>query len=413
MNFTTVTESIRSGTVNIQFYLPSTSSISNDVYISKLGNLKYNFDVPQDSKDPTAVGSKPGSIEVGLFQKIRDRELVDAFRELQPNERFLALLNFTEHGSGFDGQMPFYLERSSVSYDELKDIVTVELNPIPLIDIDQGNDGTFSELVITDYFNGDYNALLTTNPTVKTRTDTLESIIDADTFLFNALELVTQRTSPQIFADLSGANYEWYITDRDYYTLTQMLGVIASLQGSVYGSFFDELFFVQRSLSPPSSPSTSIDWADVENVKEDIFFQSEFYGITLTQGSTTAGFTTNIVGDDVPIALNKYGEKVLNISFDGGGLFKGDTSATSNVGPSASADGELVDSGYDGYVSALGADGGIRLSVDVLGFQNIKPYFAVEFSSDAPTEYQSKWFRITEVEYDFLKYKTKLKIYEI
>ena len=195
MNFTTVTESIRSGTVSIQFYLPSTSTITGDVYISKLGSLKYKFDVPQDSKDPTAVGAKPGSIEVGLFQKIRNRELVEAFRELQPDEKFLALLNFTEHGTGFDGDMPFYFDRSSVSYDELKDIITVELNPVPLVAIDQANDGTYSELLISDYFNGDYNALLTQDPVVKTRTDTSEDIINADTFIFNALELITQRTS--------------------------------------------------------------------------------------------------------------------------------------------------------------------------------------------------------------------------
>lgn len=423
MTFTTTTEYIRSGAVSLQFYLPNTApTINNTVYISKLGNLKYTFDVPQDSADPTAVGAKPGSMKVELFQKNRTRELVDAFRTLQPTERYLAVLNFTELGYGspdfvgFNGQTSFYVERSSISYDELKDILTINLNPIPLVAIGQNNDGTYSELSISQYFLGNYNTLLSSDPVFEQipipNPPYSVAALRIEQFIGHALELITQRINPNLYVNFSGhdtgtnKDYAWYIISNDYYTFTQMLGVIASLSGSLYGSFFDEWFFVNRTLHYPDSPRVVINWSDTENVKNNLFNYSEYSGVEVR---LVTGTTTYVAGDSF---INTYGEKKLNVSFQDGGLFKGDYQAGS-VSPSVTSWTDLLSIGANGYIKALGADNGFNFSIDILGFNNIRPYHIISFASDAPTEYQNKDFRISEIEYDFIQYKIKLSVYEI
>lgn len=412
MTFTTQTETIRSGTVSIQFYLPNSAMVNNEVYISSFGSLKYDFDIPQNSEEPTAVGSKPGSIEVGLIQSSRGRELVTAFSALQPSEQYMAILNFTERDSGIAGAMPFYFERSLVGYDELKDELTVDLHPIPLTAISQNNNGTYSERLISEYFNGDYDSELSSAKYIKTRTDTNEEIIHCSTFIFHVLEIMTRLTPGAMHADFSGDSYDWYVTNRDDYSLTKMLGVIASLQGSVYGSFFNGSFYVQRNLNPPSSHSTTIGWGDVENLKTDTFWQTEFSGLKVIMDSQSVGCSLEDAMLRRCVLVNNYGEKHLTVSFASNGLFKGDSSASDNVAPSGRSHPDLIEDGYKGYVNALGMKGNMMLECTVLGFQDIRPYSKIEFGSDAPSVYKGRTFAISSIEYNFITHKVRLKLYD-
>lgn len=401
MTFTTASETVQAGTLSVQFYLPDSASITQTVYIDSIGELEYEFEVPESETNPDAVGTKPGAIEVGLMQKARNRELVTAFDTMAVGDRFIATLSYTDPHGSLDGSMNFYYEKSMVSFDEDTFSLTVSLNPIPLIYI-TNDTGDYIDGSITSYIDGSYNSDLNAAPTIYLNTDSSTNNVRADEFVQDALQLITRKTTNSVYSDnLNGSTYQWYISYLNTKTISQQLGTIAALEGAVFGNFFTEGFYIPRNydLTP-----VEINYDLVESLSTDSFYQSEYKSVKVIQGTTTSGGSV----------INQYGEKELVVSFTLGSMFKGEehlagkVRSVVNVGTN-----ELRITGYQSYLAALGLEHRMKVSCTLIGFNDIKPFSRITFSSAAPSEYQSKTFAISSARYNFTELTLTLSMYEI
>lgn len=407
MTFTTNTETLQSGTMAIQFYLPDTATITSTVYIESVSNLKYEFEVPSSTESPNAIGTKPGTIKVTLMQRFRGTELVDAFEKLSGTDKYLAKMTFTEVGTGISGNKFFYIDRSALEYDEIDQLLEIELTPVPLIYVASANNGTIVEGTVNGYLNGDYNADLTNLPNLYTDSVTSETAVVVGEFIENVLELITKSTnlvflSPNFNLTPPSTGVHWLVESSTpaSYTLTDMFGVIASVEGSIYGSFFDETFYVSRASTDVSITET-LSYSVVKNITRERFNLAEYREIVVTLGA-----------DGVSSVFNDFAEKTLNVSFQLGNLTSANIASLSSYTVNSPPPTDIQVSGINNYSKALGLTNRITGEIEVLGF-NLKPYSRITFHADAPSVFQGKTFAISTIEYDFVNYNIKANIYEI
>jgi hypothetical protein len=92
----------------------------------------------------------------------------------------------------------------------------------------------------------------------------------------------------------------------------------------------------------------------------------------------------------------------------------GDTFIT-NIILGADYEAGLAFNAVDSYVASFGAKNRLVVDVNVLGFDKIKPYDMVTFSSgsELPSTVTGKYFRPTSLEYDLFNNKLKAKLYYV
>lgn len=408
MTFTTNTETLQSGTMAIQFYLPPLLfPFSSTVYIKSVSSLKYEFEVPSSTESPNAIGTKPGTIKVTLMQRFRGTELIDAFETIGVNDKYLAIMSFTEVNSDISGDKYFYYDKSSLEYDEIEQLLEIELTPVPLVYISQSNDGTIINATIDDYLNGNYNSDLSVLPDIYIDDDRKKAVLVGQ-FIRNALELITKSSNIVYSSETFELEYQssgahFMITDDDIGNISSleiMFGIIASVEGSIYGSFFGESFYVERG-KKNDSITTTLTYNVVKNITRERFNIAEYRDINITLGANT-----------VSSIFNDFAEKTLNISFQIGKLIYANTNAPASFTPIIFPSDTIQTEGIVNYSKSLGLTNRITAEIELLGF-GLKPYSRVRFDSDAPAIFQGKTFAISKIEYDFVNYTLKANIYEI
>lgn len=412
MTFTTATEQFQSGSINIQFYLPDTASITRTVYINSLSSLVYEMDVPNSTEDPKSIGSKPGSIKVKLMQTVRDDQLAEAFDKIQQGQSFLAKLTFSQTPVVDSiGVMNFYVDRSSFSYDEKTKLIEVTLVPIPLVYVNIANNGTLVNYSVIN--------LVTDSSVSWTNTNNSAKYLPAQTFINEALRLITTQSSQEFVENVFETAYtngslNWFVGNNGSVSIGDAVGILASVTGCLYGDFFGGTFFVARNESE-AGLLIELSKNDIIEIERRRFYETEYKATTVDFGSDSGS----------SIATIPYGEKTLEVNFLNNFAVKGNViDSVARTFNDVSSTGLNPTTGAAlGYAHALGVTGGQRIDLKILGFKNIKPYSIIVFDTDVPLVYRGTatsalypdgyLYRISKIEYDFVNYTTNMEIYQI
>jgi hypothetical protein len=195
----------------------------------------------------------------------------------------------------------------------------------------------------------------------------------------------------------------------------ETLKSMAAVEGGIVGTGFDKNFYIQRLSTQYLATLT-------QNDVEELSFE---YGYKPYASIAVTILTDSKSNLDQVTILEQYNNEALkkmDVNFPVPYLYKaewetgvvGDTFIT-NIVTTADYEAGLAFNAVDSYVASFGAKNRLVVDVNVLGFDKIKPYDMVTFSSgsELPSTVTGKYFRPTSLEYDLFNNKLKAKLYYV
>lgn len=423
VTITTDTVSLFSHDVYFEFELDDTTTASHSARLLDMGNLKYEHDIPNSGTDATAIGVRSGSMDVDIedfFINSSDTfidTLESAFDYASRPDWWIAFMYWREKGGSYGNPVVFKFSSKDVEYTEQDKIVTISLNPYQNTGIiDQNVNGFFALFYLAGVgaYQFDFSPTgdLTTTDALTAGEFIRVALYHGFTQYYNQLPIAAKDepiVSSGIFVTGSPTSgTEWFVlkNEKDTYdgstfnkeTVIQTVGVLASLEGAIYGNGLGVSYYVARS---DTSNSVELLWDNVVNPEKVRFFNSRYRSLEVTQGNLTETAESTTFASD----------KQINISFEGTGIYKGTISGTDVT--ETSKDNTIISEAIVNYPKAFGFQDATALELTYWGIGDIKPYSVLTFNASAPALYKNKNFRIRTVEYNFKQDSVKLELYQI
>jgi hypothetical protein len=185
--------------------------------------------------------------------------------------------------------------------------------------------------------------------------------------------------------------------------LSQQLGILAAIEGAIYGDALGELYFVGRNATD-NALKVTLDYDDIEVLETDFFYKAAYSYAQVDHATQSATAEKTVQRDGTSIIID----------FDQNYIYRADNvNTTLDTCDEVALDSDVVDSGAANYGLAFGFDKTSRVKVVASGFNSIYPYSVINFDSEAPSIYQNRDYRIAKVGYDFVNNQIELDLYEI
>lgn len=424
---------IASGTLDIDITYPD----GNDLQFECLsvGKISYEFDLVEDVEEAKSIGMIMGDCSLTVHDVASDGSSI---YELLSDDNVAyglsnALVNYTvtlelTTPSASTYTFHYYFTKPDVETDDLKRTTKIKLK-------------TFSttKALVSDYFNGDvfysngvaittgvganaYDAVEAT-PTKGNKVvlaadflrDILQTVNSNYTFVLDSeddtLVLSSQASSGNTYALIaddserpSGVSLDLTFVDSSSQCF-EVVGVMAALEGAIYGSGFNTNFFVNR-LSTSNSVSISQDDVGELKVAQSIRQWDEISVNYRNSEISTLNFYVPGSKSFSYYMTPPTSSDSVNSCYIGN--FNG--SSFTATAPYITHD---VNVASNAYSFSLGATGESKIELTVFGVDKIKPHQVFSLDSSFRSRYQGRTFRPTSLEYDLENDEIYIEAYQV
>lgn len=428
--------------------------------VEEVGDIKYDFDVPDSEEDPTSIRLNAGSIEVTLWDQVKDaigggyRSLHETLYNADSSRfPFEATVKFEKGIFKYLFQMQF--DYDDIGYDFETRKVTLELSvasnvtgdlPTKLVDyLDLNDSDTYrsyeGQIAQANIYDGTIH-----KPAYGLLEDALDELNpslakELSTDVFTTANLDAEPTFWLFGGEFSNLNYIPYDDEGvDDMTIIKQMAVMAALEGAVYGQGFGKSFYINRQKKDPAYERTiSFDtieeleiverrnanlnyvesnvllrWFAVPNTFSESFndnfstvsINREYYSTVRGDKYFEANFSLGamMVGGLVYVSTEDEDFVTFTDENDEFTNFENDVEALFN---------SLTSSSVPAYAAAVGASAPLRIKVVGWGIFSLKPYEWFNFSgSNVPPILANKDFRVSEISYDSITDKYEVEAYQ-
>lgn len=410
----TPTSVTQGGSLSVSFTLLTGTVASLSHKIADISSFKYIFDIPEEGSEVTKIGIKSGSVSIKFFDNessLTYKSLYDAIINVATiNDTVDATITLQLNSDVSSRTIPVRFKPQNVSYDINKRVTTIDFEPLRPED-----NTTYSSV---------YD-VVQTNPESAVRygdgIGVSGLLMTGYDFVYAMLKEVygTSRTpiiksnQLQEGATLSASDSAWFVSDTllgsTDYSPYEQLGVIAALEGAVFGDVLGSSAYFVRGIS--NQNLVSLNESDFKDLKIESIRPREYAYVKVTHDS-----------EDFQIPTNPYfdGEKIFNVSFDKGYLDKRVVTSRNpnDVSSTSSFDDTLAEEGATSYNKSFGNQYSSRLSGIIFGCDTIEPYELISISfgqvnaSRLPSSINGA-YRFSNVEYNLPDDLIKFEAYKV
>lgn len=404
---TTDTANLRAHDIYFEFTIQDTSATTYDALLHDFGSLKCEFDIPNSGTEVTAIGLKQSAIDVVIDDRLDGGDrLIETLNSAFDfsNETWFCDMYIRDSGGSFGDPIEMQFAVDDIEFDEVSKLVTIGLLPK-----NQSSSTVEDVVALGAAYDLSFTAGTPTNADATTARNFIEDGLGDVYTGTPVVDTVLQSGNPG-----TTGNFVYLVPDAlpasgagnpNTDDPLQLIGLIATYEGAVFGKSYGEPFYIPRNYT---GSSVTLDTDNITKLRSKKFVEAQYRSLTIEQSPETA----------TDVSQNLYAEKNINIVFTSEGLYRSEI--TGSAGPpllytadQVSYDSTLIDEGIINYGLAFSFDNNIILEVDYWGIGSIYPYSTITFDGDAPTQYQSKNFRIKRIEYDFKRDTVKMRMYEI
>lgn len=436
-----------------------TGSVEGYLEVEEVGDIKYNFDVPDNEEDPRSIRLNAGSLEVTLWDQVKDA-VGDGYRSLHET-----LYNADSFRFPFEATVKFergifkYLFQMQFDYDDIGyDVetrkVTLELSvasnvtgdlPTKIVDyLDINDSDTYRS------YEGQIDQVNTYENTIfKPAYGLLEDALDElnpslakelSTDVFGPADLDAEPTFWLFGGEFSNLSYIPYDEGVEDLTIIKQMAIMAALEGAVYGQGFGKSFYINRQKKDPAYERTiSFDTVEgleiVERRNANLsYVESNVLRRWFTVPNT---FLESFNDDFVTVSVNREyystvrGDQYFEANFSLGAMMVGglvyvsaededfvtytdENDEFTNFEDDVEAlFDSLTSSSVPAYAAAVGASSPLRIKVVGWDIFSLKPFEWFNFSgSNVPPILANKDFRVSEISYDPMTDKYEVEAYQ-
>lgn len=404
--------------------LTDASSASYSARLLDIGKLKYTFDVPNDGEDTTAVGVKAGAMKITIedFFTGSASNLIDVLVSSYDNapQTWNAKMYFKTKGGSFGEPVFFTFTQKEVEYKQDQAIVSISLNPKDFSGLTEQEFGDLIDSEVSVYsiqqisspvqwhgvLGKEYISHWLYQTYIENPTYPMTSTPIVISGIFTTTGNPTSGTPWFAGVDVTIDNEPTTFTNRE---AGYAVGLMASLEGALYGGSLGVPFYVARG---DTTNSVTLDTDNIEKLEQEFFHDSKYRSLIMTQKGVDSAGDPGELSETVD-SDNEFAEKNMNIVLAEGihGFFGNITSSTE--GDRIATNNTILQHGVVNYPLAFSFQANKKASVTYWGIDGIYPYSVINFDMDAPSVFQGRDFRIKSVEYDFKQDKSNMEIYEI
>jgi hypothetical protein len=426
----------------------SSGSASETFDVKELGSVKYVHDVPDSSEsDSGAIQSILGTVEITCFDKLDSGNSFFDDLIAETTEAFVKW-NYTDR-SGTNYYSAFAINPQNVKYKAPDDLVTIKLTNIPknlfvgdgtypsvndVISAFNFNDPAITTIdfaPVYDLIEGGLNELPNQIPNADATY--ISTNLTADIDVVRRSKTDARKTFvdyPALTAAVGDT--EWFIGQNSAAdSAFKAFARLAAANGCFFGFGMGRIWFTHRLSTADVSSLTYDDISLLENKYRIRAFDTVS---VFSNGSTEDGVVLygSVSATGTEITDGKSFSYIGNVNDAGPAKVTSTTSGvqidfdTSGTDQTALAE-SFVNNGFDAYWVVKGhtptASFIQSLTIDfepaqviefeILGMTKLLPNQAFSFDSSVPSQFRSRTYRPTEVEYDYEADKVKGRAYRI
>lgn len=403
--------------------LDDASTASYDARLLDIGKLKYYFDVPNDGEETTAIGVKAGAMDITLENYFIDSadEFIDTLVSSYDfsNPTWEGKMYHKLKGGSFGEPVLFTFTQSDVEFDQNEQTVSISLNPKEDVDLGITDFGDSISGQVSVYMIQDINSAVEFKSILAKEWIQhwlYQTFTENPTYPMSQTPVVSSGIFTTTGNPTSGTQwFAWYdsevggnpAADLDNPAITP-INKFAALEGALYGGSLGVPFYVARS---NTDNTITLDSDNIEVLDQIYFTNAKYRNLIMTQTGVDSNGDEGSVFEEVA-SNNEFAEKNMNISITESLIVHGNITSGS-AGDRLAVNNSILQKGIVNYPLAFSFQANKKATVTYWGIDGIYPYSVINFDVDAPSVFQNRDFRISEIVYDFKQDKAEMEIYEI
>lgn len=397
--------------VYFELTLEDSASASHSVRLLDLGKLKYEFDIPNEGTDATAIGIKSGTMDIKIENaKIGGGDFIDdlesAFGYASRPDEWEGKMYFRDKGGSYGNPIKFVFNWNDIKYDHITEEIEISLRPYKR-DLGIMNDywSTYSADIYTYDYGGTLNEAQIAGEFIR--------YVLYRTYI-NGSWPPASSDEPEVFGTIYSTGQpttgtDWFVVGEiaNESTVIRELGMLAAVEGAVYGAALGIPFYKTRG-NTNASLKVTLDTDNIEFLDKEEFYEAEYRYLNV---SMTPFYIATRESN------NPQAEKIINVVFPqssgDGGMDLYNCSITDDAVSLTAGNTDVVDEGADNYELAFSFNDALKVKLIYWGISGIYPFSVINFDSNAPSLYQGKDFTVKNIEYNWKQDKVEMEIYQI